>query len=221
LEEPSTMKKAAAPIAVAIERIHPNAWNPNSMKPEIFDALVQDIKQNSFLGAILVRKCLCNNVDGNHYEVIDGEHRWLACQDRRLDLKDIPCYIVDRDDVSARIETVTRNREHGEIVKEKFAKLVTELKDSFKLPLENIRSRMMIPDKEFSLILNPVSAKAEPIKKLEFQGRRQTFIVSASIPSKQQYDMIMQILENVMKKEQCDKGYAMVRIFSEYSSVKP
>ncbi|MCS4537585.1 MAG: ParB/RepB/Spo0J family partition protein [Thaumarchaeota archaeon] len=215
------MKKVTALTAVSIERIHPNTWNPNSMKPEIFDALVQDIKQNGFLGAILVRTCLCKNVDGHHYEIIDGEHRWLACQDRRLDMKEIQCYVVERDDISARIETVTRNREHGELVKEKFAKLVTELKDSFKLPLESIKNRMMIPDKEFSLILNPVSAKAEPIKKVEFQGRRQSFTVSASIPSKQQYDMIMQTLEDVMKKEQCDKGYAMVKIFSEYGSVKP
>ena len=67
MEESSSMKRTANPIPIAVERIHPNAWNPNSMKPEIFDALVQDIKQNSFLGAILVRKCLCKNVEGNHY----------------------------------------------------------------------------------------------------------------------------------------------------------
>ncbi|MBM3897703.1 MAG: hypothetical protein FJ358_04165 [Thaumarchaeota archaeon] len=75
----------------------------------------------------------------------------------------------------------------------------------------------MIPDRAFSTILNPTSAKPELIKKIELQGRRQTFTVSASIPSKQQYDMIMQILEKIMKKEECDKGYAMVKVFSDYS----
>ena len=55
MEESSSMKKVAAPVGRAVERIHPNRWNPNSTKPEIFDALIQDIKQNGFLGAILAR----------------------------------------------------------------------------------------------------------------------------------------------------------------------
>ena len=31
---------------------------------------------------------------------------------------------------------------------------------------------------------------------------------------------ILQTLEDVMKKEQCDKGYAMVKIFKKYGSFK-
>lgn len=219
MEESSIMKELATPVGLDVEKIHPNAWNPNSMNPEIFDALVQDIKQNGFLGAILVRKCQCKNVNGEHFEIIDGEHRWLACQDRRLDMKEVPCYVVERDDIRARIETVTRNREHGELVREKFAKLVVELKDIFNLPLNDIRTRMMIPENEFSLILSPVSMRIEPVKKMELQGRRQSFTVSASIPSRQQYDMIMETLENIMKKEQCDKGYAMFKIFSAFKMI--
>ncbi|MBI2184984.1 MAG: ParB N-terminal domain-containing protein [Thaumarchaeota archaeon] len=218
MEEPNAMK--TTPVAIAVDRIHANSWNPNSMKPEIFEALVEDIKRNGFLGAILVRNCSCRNFDSEHFEIVDGEHRWLASQDRRIDLHKIPCYIVERDDISARVETVTRNREHGDFVREKLVKLIGELKGPFSLREEDIRARMMIPEAEFSLILNPVNMKPEPVRKLELHGRRPSFTVTASISSKEQYDMITGMLDTVMQEEQCDKGHAMVKVFTAFRAIR-
>ena len=204
------------PIPITVDKIHPNTWNPNSMKPEIFEALVEDIRRSGFLGAILVRPCGCPNMEGKHYEIVDGEHRWLASQDRRLDLKEIPCYVVERDDVSARIETVTRNREHGELVREKLAKLVGELTSTFKLRMEDVREKMMIPEQEFKLIVNPIEIKAPDISKVKLHGRRQIFQVSALLASREQYEFINKILDNVMDREECTKGEALYKVFKVY-----
>lgn len=214
MEEPSAMTNA--PIPIAINKIHPNAWNPNSMKPEIFEALVEDIRRSGFLGAILVRLCKCPNMKERHYEIVDGEHRWLACQDRGVDLKEIPCYVVERDDVSARIETVTRNREHGELVREKLVKLIGELTSTFKLRMEDVRDKMMIPEQEFKLIVNPIEIKAPDTSRVKLHGRRQTFQVSALLASREQYEFINKILDKVMEGEECTKGEALYTVFKVY-----
>lgn len=209
------------PILIPVEKIHPNVWNPNSMRPEVFDALVQDLASHGFLGPILVRNCACTNVPGDHFEIIDGEHRWLACQDRRVNLAEVPCYVVERDDVAARIETVTRNREHGEFVREKLVRLIDELKGTYRISEDDIRGRLRMPVAEFTLILRPVEMRVEPVKRMVLHGRRRLYTLHVPLASKEQFDLVTDVLGQIMDAAQCDRAYALVRVFEAYRSTQP
>jgi len=105
---------------VPIERIHPNSWNPFSMKPQLFEALVKHIQKEGLMGSTYVRPCECPKIEGSHFEIIDGENRWMAAKDRRINLSEMECLVGAKSDVDARLETINFNLEHGEIVREKF-----------------------------------------------------------------------------------------------------
>src|SRR4030043_1909441 len=57
-------------VMVKTEELKPNPYNPNQMTEEQFAYLVDDIRQNGFVGQPIIIN--------NQNEIIDGEHRWLA-----------------------------------------------------------------------------------------------------------------------------------------------
>ena len=60
----------------------PNTYNPNEMTKRQQTTLAKEIKTKGFLQPILVNK---------QHIIIDGEHRWRAAQEAKLE--EIPCII--------------------------------------------------------------------------------------------------------------------------------
>jgi len=137
------------------ENIHPNPWNPNEQSDETFEALKAEILADGFgnpLGLVPISRAEhdrlwleVRGVDhsgepawtgGNHYLIIEGEHRWRAGGD--LGMEKMPAYLYDDwDETEQRLKTVRRNLISGDLNARKFTDLVRSLEgriDSAMLP---------------------------------------------------------------------------------------
>jgi len=91
---------------INISLIKPNPWNPNKMSDRTYKHLVKEFKRVGYLQPILVRK------KENFYEIIDGEHRFLAAKE--VGLKEIECVVLDNlPDEEAKILTINMNKIKG------------------------------------------------------------------------------------------------------------
>ncbi len=59
---------------VPIDQIRPNPWNPNRQSDFMFTKERESIRRYGFIDPILVRR------KADHFEIIDGEHRWRGAQ---------------------------------------------------------------------------------------------------------------------------------------------
>lgn len=75
---------------VNIGSIHINSWNPKHPNAKEYDNVKRSIEVNGFAQPILVRR------DGEQYEIIDGQHRYLAAKE--LGYNEI--YIYDAGEIS-------------------------------------------------------------------------------------------------------------------------
>ena len=88
-------------ILIELNKITPNASNPNVVSEDILAKLRAEISQKGLCVPIIVRR------RGDGYEIVDGYHRWTICQD--LGWKEIPCIIQDYDDNEAKMKTIQLN----------------------------------------------------------------------------------------------------------------
>jgi hypothetical protein len=77
--------------------------------------LRNDLNENGphAFGPALLRPCKCSKIRGKHYELNDGEQRWIAKKLERQ--KTMGCQIQEMDDATARALCYRRAREHGTI----------------------------------------------------------------------------------------------------------
>lgn len=203
---------------IETEKLHPNSWNPFSMKPETLEELVQDVIQRGIQYPITVRACGCEMVAGDHFEIIDGEHRYLAATDRRVDQKKISCKIEEKDDIAARLETINLNRLRGDRVPERFERLVKELEEKYNLSREVIAAGFHMKVDALSMELKPLTIEVAQAPKIELKARGRTFAVNARLHSRREFEFVNGILRRVMEKEDCDEGSALMMVFQEYSN---
>ena len=111
------------PVQVPVNEVHPNDWNPNFMASDLINALVDNIQQNSFIGAIVIQKY--NERLKKENVIIDGEHRWAAM--KKLGAKTIPTIELDVDENKARVLTIRLNRERGELLPNKVGDILRVL----------------------------------------------------------------------------------------------
>jgi len=201
---------------VETERLHPNSWNPFSMKPETLEELVQDVLQRGIQYPITVRPCKCEMIPGGHYEIIDGEHRYIAATDRRIDSKSITCKIEEKDDIEARLETINLNRLRGDRIQERFEKLIMELESKYSLSKEQIAKGFHMRLDALQMELKPVTMHASQTPKIELKARGKAYSVSARLHSRKEFEFISKIMRSVMEKDECDEGSALMAIFQEY-----
>lgn len=72
---------------IPVDELEPTVGNPNELKGEDFDRLVQEIKEVGFIDFPQVVPI----VDGS-YRIVGGEHRWRAA--KALGMKSIPCVVL-------------------------------------------------------------------------------------------------------------------------------
>jgi len=105
---------------VFVHEIAPNPWNPNVMSQEDYDKACASIERFGFIDPITVRAGI-----GKPYEIIDGENRWRAAQDKGL--KTVPVIFVEVDDDDARELTIVLNELRGQPDQGRLAALVADL----------------------------------------------------------------------------------------------
>jgi hypothetical protein len=123
------------PIRVSLSMIHPNEWNPNEQTPETFNHLCSEIAEDGFDQPVNLVPCSCDMIDGEHYKIIGGEHRWRAA--KVLDMSEILAVIhTGWDEDTQKLKTVRRNIVSGDMNKQKFTALVRSL--DTELPIEDL-----------------------------------------------------------------------------------
>ena len=123
--KPENVKK------VKIDKITPNTWNPKPADPPEMEYIKKSLQQNGYATPILVRR-----KDGG-YEIIDGQHRFLAAKE--LGYKEL--YIYDAGEVSdedAKAMTIWMQTQ-VKFDESELAPLVMELNDlSIELPYNDL-----------------------------------------------------------------------------------
>jgi ParB-like chromosome segregation protein Spo0J len=108
---------------VATDAVNKNDWNPNSVSKKMQETIIDDIRQNGFIGEIVVQK-YNERLEKNNV-IINGEHRYDALKKLGHDL--IPVIILDIDDKKAKTLSIRLNREHGELVPDKISEILKDL----------------------------------------------------------------------------------------------
>ena len=101
---------------VPIDSIHPNPYNPNSMRDTVYQFLKKSIKKRGFLDPVIVNK---NGV------IIDGEHRYKALKE--LGATEVEVKVLDISDSECKAETINFNLTKGTFDAEKLGKILLEL----------------------------------------------------------------------------------------------
>lgn len=129
------MKKYTSPvynvIAVPIEKIKANSYNPNSVATPEMNLLYKSILEDGYTMPCVVFPIEDDNYD---YEIVDGFHRYTTM----LKHKDIysrengclPCSILDKDLTNRMASTIRHNRARGTHSIELMSTIVSELVDS-------------------------------------------------------------------------------------------
>lgn len=115
----STEQKAAAlvralrmhpTVMVKAHLLNPAPYNPNKMAPEKYEALKQSMREDGVCEDLVVQK--------NGLNIIGGHHRLRAikeiCVEDGEPIPEIPCKILDVDDVAAKKLNLKLNHIHGE-----------------------------------------------------------------------------------------------------------
>ena len=117
-------------IAVPIDKIQANAYNPNSVAPPEMKLLYQSIKEDGYTMPIV---CYYLS-DIDKYEIVDGFHRYTVM----LKHKDIyerengclPVVVIDKDISNRMASTIRHNRARGSHSIELMTNIVAELSES-------------------------------------------------------------------------------------------
>jgi len=99
-------------IAVPIEKVHANAYNPNNVAAPEMRLLYESIKEDGYTMPIV-----CYRLPDGEYEIVDGFHRYMIM----LTHKDIykrengmlPVSLIDKDISNRMASTIRHNRARG------------------------------------------------------------------------------------------------------------
>lgn len=117
-------------VMVPVKNLHPNDWNPNVQSEATFEGLKAEIERDGFGHPLGVVPVILSESDapGDHYRIIEGEHRWRAAV--ALEMSRVPCYIyTDWDETTQKLKTVRRNLLTGSLDAARFTALVRSLED--------------------------------------------------------------------------------------------
>lgn len=107
-------------LIVPIDKLRPNAWNPNVQDEETFRHELASIRRFGFVDPVICR------LDGAMYEIIDGEHRWRAA--RELGYTELPVYDVGPIAThEAKQLTIVLNELRGKPQPKKLAEILRDL----------------------------------------------------------------------------------------------
>lgn len=113
-------------IAVPIENVQANAYNPNAQDKTAFTLLEESIFQDGYTQPVV-----CYLMENGIYEVVDGQHRMqvMKTSKRIFDRENglLPVVVIDKDLNNRMASTVRHNRARGSHSIELMSNIVTEL----------------------------------------------------------------------------------------------
>ena len=117
-------------IAVPMEKIRANAFNPNSVAPPEMKLLELSIWEDGYTMPIV-----CYRVPGeDSYEIVDGYHRFRVMHtSKRIREREggmLPVSVIDKDESGRMASCIRHNRARGEHSIELMAGIVAELVES-------------------------------------------------------------------------------------------
>lgn len=108
-------------VYIPIEEIFEPEWNPNDQTPEVFNALVANIKEFGMKEPLLV----AHRKEGGYWS-ISGSHRLKA--GRVISMKELPCIIEEKfDEDMQKFQNMRFNMIKGKLDPVRFTKLFDEM----------------------------------------------------------------------------------------------
>jgi ParB-like chromosome segregation protein Spo0J len=113
-------------IAVKLEDIQANSYNPNSVATPEMKLLYQSIKEDGYTMPIV-----CYKLENGKYEIVDGFHRYTIMKLHK-DIYDreggcLPVVVIDKDISNRMASTIRHNRARGSHSIELMSNIVAEL----------------------------------------------------------------------------------------------
>lgn len=132
VENVSAPPKNQAPLAVAIERIHPNPKQPRKVFTEqALAELVASVKRKGIIQPLVV-----SPLEGGTFEIIAGERRWRAAQ--RAGLKEVPVVVRTGSEAERFEMALIENLQREDLNPIELAEGFKRLQDEFGLTQEAI-----------------------------------------------------------------------------------
>ncbi len=132
---------------LTIDKIKPNAWNPNEMVDSTFNYLIDSKNWFGDLQDIVVWQ-----TDEDEYIIIDGEHRWKA--DRKLGKTDVLCKVLTTEDLlKMGDKMVALARENPEF--QSFTKISN---------INNKKEKAEFIAKSLTIVMNAIKGENNPVK---------------------------------------------------------
>lgn len=188
---------------LSTENIFPNKWNPNEMSENTFSHLKEEIKRVGCIDPVTVWE-----VKKGKYEIIDGEHRFLAAKE--LGLKEVPVIILEvKDKSEAQLLTLNLNRIKGVDDPLKLAKVVTEL--STLMSPEELDNILRIKQEELEMMKELLTLPDPELHIKELEGHDDFRLVL--IFGEDQKDTIVKALELAEGKSNEEKLVTICKVF--------
>lgn len=114
-------------LAVPLEKIQANSYNPNSVAPPEMKLLYQSIKEDGYTMPIVCY--YLSEID--KYEIVDGFHRYTVMKTHR-DIYDresgmLPVVTIEKDESNRMASTIRHNRARGSHDVDLMSNIVSEL----------------------------------------------------------------------------------------------
>ncbi len=114
-------------LAVPLEKIQANSYNPNSVAPPEMKLLYQSIKEDGYTMPIVCY--YLSEID--KYEIVDGFHRYTVMKTHR-DIYDrengmLPVVTIEKDESNRMASTIRHNRARGSHDVDLMSSIVSEL----------------------------------------------------------------------------------------------
>ena len=114
-------------IAVPLDKVKANAYNPNKVAPPEMKLLELSIWEDGY-----TQPCVCYLTSDGMYEIVDGFHRYLVMttskriRDREEGM--LPVVVIDKDQSNRMASTIRHNQARGTHSIELMKGIVAELK---------------------------------------------------------------------------------------------
>ena len=173
---------------IDIDLIVPAESNPYVMPDSVFESLKDNIKQNGFIGSILVRK---HPLKRGKYEIIDGEHRWRACKE--LNYSKMSVIVLDYNDINSAIQLIRFNREKGYFDPNKLKTIVDDLIKKTNKAL--VKDKLHVSNPEFNEMFEQHMEKATKEIKEELQEQINEYTDLFEANAKKEDDFLKKMSE--------------------------
>lgn len=115
---------------IPVEKIHANAYNPNSVAPPEMKLLYKSILEDGYTMPIVCYKI----PDKDEYEIVDGFHRYTILK-THSDIYEreggyLPVVVIEKDISNRMASTIRHNRARGTHSIELMTNIVAELSES-------------------------------------------------------------------------------------------